>query len=245
MPDKLGMRYSGRPTIRPASAHDQLDLAFDVGAAVDAWWSDGWWEGVLTGFGHSSDEIHQVYIPSENLFLNVDRKNLRISRDWVGDQWVDIEPNPNVLSTISEDVSPDTKLSVTSTIKEAKSDSFPMSSNEVPTNIKLGGAEEDTPKLDGLASSDGLLKYMDQDNYEQQQLIKDMDKEDDGHHPDDINEKGNTDHHLGDDDVDDLDNNGINKDDGDDNDEVDNGDNLEVPETAGPICEAELMEVGA
>ena len=64
MPDKLGMRCSGRQTIRPALPRDQVDLAFEIGAPVDAWWSDGWWEGVVTGNVNFSDENLQVYIPS-------------------------------------------------------------------------------------------------------------------------------------------------------------------------------------
>lgn len=56
MPDKLGIRCPGRPTIRPAVLHDQIDPSFEVGAFVDAWWSDGWWEGVVTGIGNSGDE---------------------------------------------------------------------------------------------------------------------------------------------------------------------------------------------
>ncbi|CAL5401510.1 unnamed protein product [Camellia sinensis] len=65
IPDKLGMRCPGRPTIRPALRHDQIDHAFEVGAPVDAWWSDGWWEGVVTGIGNSGDEGLPVYIPSD------------------------------------------------------------------------------------------------------------------------------------------------------------------------------------
>ncbi|KAF3504567.1 hypothetical protein F2Q69_00043766 [Brassica cretica] len=45
MPDKLGMRSSNRPTIRPAPP-DAKPADFDptIGEAVDAWWNDGWWE---------------------------------------------------------------------------------------------------------------------------------------------------------------------------------------------------------
>ncbi|XVF70865.1 hypothetical protein PTKIN_Ptkin11bG0196700 [Pterospermum kingtungense] len=62
MPDKLGMRCSGRLTIRPAPPSSQTTLALNVGAAVDAWWSDGWWEGVITSVNSSDDNL-QVYFP--------------------------------------------------------------------------------------------------------------------------------------------------------------------------------------
>ncbi|XWS51858.1 hypothetical protein CRYUN_Cryun11dG0018200 [Craigia yunnanensis] len=63
MPDKLGMRYSCRLTVRPALPSSQTALVLMVGAAVDAWWSDGWWEGVITGVNNSGDDNLQAYFP--------------------------------------------------------------------------------------------------------------------------------------------------------------------------------------
>ena len=66
MPDKLGMRYAGRPTMRPARLQDETSICFEVGSPVDAWWSDGWWEGVVTGIGDESvDGSVRVYVPSK------------------------------------------------------------------------------------------------------------------------------------------------------------------------------------
>ncbi|XP_075667554.1 uncharacterized protein LOC142637160 isoform X2 [Castanea sativa] len=62
-PDKLGMRCSGRLTIRPRPPKDFTDCTLEVGAAVDAWWSDGWWEGVITGFDISGNDAVHVYFP--------------------------------------------------------------------------------------------------------------------------------------------------------------------------------------
>lgn len=64
LPDKLGMRHKGRPTIRPALSCIESHLDLVAGAAVDAWWSDGWWEGVLIGIGNSEDGILQIFVPS-------------------------------------------------------------------------------------------------------------------------------------------------------------------------------------
>ncbi|GFZ05335.1 hypothetical protein Acr_17g0009070 [Actinidia rufa] len=145
MPDKLGMRCPGRQTIRPALPRDQVDLAFEIGTPVDAWWSDGWWEGVVTGNVNFSVENLQVYIPSENLLLNTSRKNLRVSRDWMGDHWVDIEVNHDILSAISALVSSDTRVSISSStiVKEPQSYDVPMSCHEVPTTTKLDKVEEE------------------------------------------------------------------------------------------------------
>lgn len=62
-PDKLGIRCAGRPTIRPFPPEDCTEYTFEVGAAVDAWWGDGWWEGVVTRVGISGNDCLQVYLP--------------------------------------------------------------------------------------------------------------------------------------------------------------------------------------
>ncbi|KAH9306085.1 hypothetical protein KI387_010489, partial [Taxus chinensis] len=46
LPDKLGVRLAGPPTIRPCPPENSLGI-FAVGTAVDAWWNDSWWEGVV------------------------------------------------------------------------------------------------------------------------------------------------------------------------------------------------------
>ncbi|KAM7492770.1 hypothetical protein LguiA_035691 [Lonicera macranthoides] len=220
MPDKLGMRYKGRPTVRPAVHPREKNLAFEVGTAVDAWWSDGWWEGVVTGIGNSEDGDIQIYVPSENLVLNLHVKNLRVSRDWGGDKWVDIKPNPDILSAL---FTPD-KLPVSSpVIKEAKYDGFPMSYDEVPHNAKPKIIEE---KLDfaGLACTDVLQKDTYHVNEENMRLTKDEEDENNANH-DDFCEKENVDS-VQDDDCDD--DNGNDKE--EDDDINGDGDRLETEE---------------
>ncbi|XP_076897589.1 uncharacterized protein LOC143550928 [Bidens hawaiensis] len=122
MPDKLGIRCSGRPTARPARVESETNDAFEVGSPVDGWWSDGWWEGVVTGIGASDGDL-QVYIPGENLYLELDKKNIRVSREWVGDHWVDLETKPNILSLIPAN------------INEIKPGTFPFLSKENPEPV--------------------------------------------------------------------------------------------------------------
>jgi hypothetical protein len=57
------MRCSGRLTIRPSPPEDFTDCKLEVGAAVDAWWSDGWWEGVITRVDISGNDTLHVYFP--------------------------------------------------------------------------------------------------------------------------------------------------------------------------------------
>ncbi|KAI7737370.1 hypothetical protein M8C21_020317 [Ambrosia artemisiifolia] len=100
MPDILGIRCPGRPTTRPARIEEESDFAIEVGSPVDGWWSDGWWEGVVTGIGESGAGLVKVYVPGENLFLDLDIKNIRLSRDWMGDHWVNLETITNILTLI-------------------------------------------------------------------------------------------------------------------------------------------------
>ncbi|KAL1815299.1 hypothetical protein ACET3Z_017873 [Daucus carota] len=153
LPDKLGMRHKGRPTIRPALSCIESHLDLVAGAAVDAWWSDGWWEGVLIGIGNSEDGILQIFVPSENLFLNVHGKNLRASRDWVGDCWLDVEANGNIVSAISVANISDDKISTRYAFDEAKSDDFPaLGRTDLINSVKI--TNEEKLELDCLAPQD-------------------------------------------------------------------------------------------
>lgn len=89
VPDKLGMRVSGRLTMRPSPAECVAPRVCEMGVAVDAWWNDGWWEGFVTG-REESGEV-QVYFPGENENLLFRICQLRVSRDWVHGQWVEIK----------------------------------------------------------------------------------------------------------------------------------------------------------
>ncbi|KAI4306201.1 hypothetical protein L6164_029496 [Bauhinia variegata] len=134
MPDKLGMRHSGRPTIRPAPSYEKQELAIEVGTAVDAWWSDGWWEGIVSRIANCSDDNVQVYFPGEGLLMKLAMKDLRKSRDWLGDRWVDIKAKPDIVSTIVVVNSSKAKLS-TSPSKDVDSVEVPIvnGSNEPDT----------------------------------------------------------------------------------------------------------------
>ncbi|MCL7026708.1 hypothetical protein MKW94_025673, partial [Papaver nudicaule] len=61
VPDKLGFRLRGRGTVRPRPSTDISLGPIKVGASVDAWWHDGWWEGVVVH--NESDERVHVYFP--------------------------------------------------------------------------------------------------------------------------------------------------------------------------------------
>lgn len=56
------MRHPGRLITRPVP-QEKTELTLDIGVAVDAWWSDGWWEGVVTGLDVSGNDDVLVYFP--------------------------------------------------------------------------------------------------------------------------------------------------------------------------------------
>ncbi|XP_075080706.1 uncharacterized protein LOC107766548 [Nicotiana tabacum] len=110
--DKLGMRCTGRFTVRPQPPEDSSDLSFEVGAAVDAWWCDGWWEGVVAGFDVCGSGHLQVYFPGENRLLEFQMKNVRASRDWIDNKWIEVKRKTDIKSFISSSLTEVSKCSI-------------------------------------------------------------------------------------------------------------------------------------
>lgn len=98
-PDKLGMRIIGRPTIRPCPLESTPFHGFEVGTVVDAWWNDGWWEGVVVMIKEPSDEV-QIFFPGESVYSTFQKRDLRLSREWVHNRWVDMENNVDLAATL-------------------------------------------------------------------------------------------------------------------------------------------------
>ncbi|KAL8154979.1 uncharacterized protein LOC141661308 isoform X1 [Apium graveolens] len=100
-PGELSLRHTGRLTIRPCPPEEEAPTTFEVGAAVDAWWKNGWWEGfVITVESLSSSDSYHVFLPGPRKFLTLHLKDLRASRDWVDDAWVLIRSHPDILSFV-------------------------------------------------------------------------------------------------------------------------------------------------
>ncbi|CAI9760233.1 unnamed protein product [Fraxinus pennsylvanica] len=163
-PDSLGMRCEGRLTVRPwPSEEDSSGSYFVVGAAVDAWWSDGWWEGVVIGCDTIQPDNLQVYFPGENKFMTIPRKKTRTSRDWVDNKWVDIKPKRDILTFLSPTVIPVVNLP-----------SFPTSPSCKPnfkalTSSKCKGSEDDKLVLPDSVTSIGAKRL----NMRNRLVIKD------------------------------------------------------------------------
>lgn len=78
-PDKLGMRCDGRFLVRPRPPESVKGCTFEIGAAVDAWCGDGWWESIITAVDASENGTCQVYSPGMTLKLLCPRFLVSIS----------------------------------------------------------------------------------------------------------------------------------------------------------------------
>ncbi|KAL5157758.1 DUF724 domain-containing protein 3 [Glycine soja] len=154
-PGKLGMRCSGRLTVRPCPPEYNTGHTFEIGAPVDAWWCDGWWEGVITAVNVSGDGILQVYTPGEERFLKVEKKNIRISRDWINNRWVDIQGKPDICSYLSSNVRSSIRMSANSAAVDASmSDCSAILESKASTIAKVEVAKKVEPELSGLEAPD-------------------------------------------------------------------------------------------
>ncbi|CAI9756086.1 unnamed protein product [Fraxinus pennsylvanica] len=70
-----------------------------MGSIVDAWWHDGWWEGIVVK-KKLEDELH-VYFPGEKREMIFSRDDLRHSQEWIENDWKDIKAKPKVLPLLS------------------------------------------------------------------------------------------------------------------------------------------------
>jgi hypothetical protein len=106
-------------------------------------------------------DVSYPVILGEDLFLKLQRKNVRTSRDWVGNRWVDIKAKPDILSYLSENASPSLKLSMSSALAEVSGrGGSALLEPKVCMSPKLETVEEDEQELPDLAISDDLLEKM-------------------------------------------------------------------------------------
>eukprot|EP00268_Persea_americana_P035302 TRINITY_DN3483_c0_g1_i2.p1 TRINITY_DN3483_c0_g1~~TRINITY_DN3483_c0_g1_i2.p1 ORF type:complete len:161 (-),score=47.95 TRINITY_DN3483_c0_g1_i2:533-1015(-) len=125
-------------------------------------------------------------ISGEDVFLISQRRNLRISRDWNGSQWVDIGVKPDILLTISA-ISPGIKISAS---KVAESGGSAIAECEGPVNSGQDLLEA-KQALAGLATISGLLensKWVKEQQWNEDEVARDDGKDhDDGVDGDSIN----------------------------------------------------------
>ncbi|XP_054796068.1 uncharacterized protein LOC129301536 [Prosopis cineraria] len=191
-PDKLGIRCTGRFTVRPHPPEDTADRTFEIGIPVDAWLGDGWWEGVITAVNVCGVDTLQVYSPGEGKFLVLEKKNIRISRDWVGDRWVDLTGKPDICSFLSSNVASSIQPLLQSAVADGSLSDFSTTTETKLLSIpKTEVLDKDESRLSGFSASDDQenrvvvtlgkpldVIHEDQDNYSPDASFDVTDKDD-------------------------------------------------------------------
>uniref|UniRef100_K3YGL1 BAH domain-containing protein n=1 Tax=Setaria italica TaxID=4555 RepID=K3YGL1_SETIT len=98
-PDQLGIRFLGRPMVRPQHVGESKASCFNVGAIVDAWWHGGWWEGIVLRQGDSGHL--QVYFPGEKRVAEFLEDELRHSLEWVGNKWNPLKERKDIANKLT------------------------------------------------------------------------------------------------------------------------------------------------
>ncbi|XP_031097491.1 uncharacterized protein LOC116001716 isoform X2 [Ipomoea triloba] len=111
--DKLGIRIHGRTVLRPSpsSYKGRVSWAVNVGAIVDAWWNEGWWEGIVVR-KESEDRLH-IYFPGEKETHIFGHSDLRHSQEWLADGWKHLKERHELVSVLLGD------STVKQTVKES------------------------------------------------------------------------------------------------------------------------------
>ncbi|MED6131984.1 hypothetical protein PIB30_015135 [Stylosanthes scabra] len=131
--DDLRLRKYGRNKIRPVPPPHRFEksVGVDVGSIVDAWWHDGWWEGIVVEI--VSEAKYRVYFPGEKTVSMFDLVNLRQSQEWIGNEWMKMRGRPDLVD------------SVLSTLKAKQG---PCKSSELSTGDVIQSKEADAACLD-------------------------------------------------------------------------------------------------
>lgn len=72
--------------LRPLPPREKRDRDFKFSEEVDAYYNDGWWEGVVTGV--LPGDRYSVFFRAAREQLEFGRSELRLHREWVYGKWV-------------------------------------------------------------------------------------------------------------------------------------------------------------
>ncbi|TYJ05698.1 hypothetical protein E1A91_A12G181400v1 [Gossypium mustelinum] len=95
---EVGIRVSGRTTIRPSSQFTKGSTScIGVGSVVDVWWHDGWWEGLVV---QELEDKFRVHFPGEKRESVFGIGDIRQSQEWIGNRWINMKERHDLVSTI-------------------------------------------------------------------------------------------------------------------------------------------------
>ncbi|KAK6134073.1 hypothetical protein DH2020_032170 [Rehmannia glutinosa] len=142
-PDVLGIRLSGRAIVRPNPSSDKgrFSGVLNVGSVVDAWWHDGWWEGVV--MKRESEDRLYVYFPAEKQEHVFSLSDLRHSKEWFEDGWQDIKERPDLVSSIS----------AVNKISNIGQDAVPCDSRDLIAPIHIDASTQKVIKMDNSTAN--------------------------------------------------------------------------------------------
>lgn len=107
-------------------------------------------------------------VVGEGRFLTLQKKDIRASRDWMENKWIDLKPMPDILVFLSENVTPRLKpagnvgqglsdlaesVDLLENVKNSSSSKRAPIYNEDETNNSIG-CDSDSEHLDANASSE-------------------------------------------------------------------------------------------
>ncbi|GFQ06964.1 hypothetical protein PHJA_002840500 [Phtheirospermum japonicum] len=165
-PDALGIRLSGRTIVRPTPLSDEgrFSGVVNAGSIVDAWWHDGWWEGVVVK--KESEDCLFVYFPAEKQEVKFSLCDLRHSMEWLENGWQNLKERPDLASKLSST----NKISEIGPSNNALSDNrakraAPSHNNTAPPRIviKIGG-DSIPAKDDKVANETRHVRDLSKDN---------------------------------------------------------------------------------
>ncbi|KAK7269749.1 hypothetical protein RIF29_22484 [Crotalaria pallida] len=159
--DDLGLRMYGRTRIRPvpSSPKFEISVGVDVGSIVDAWWHDGWWEGIIVQ--KESRSNYRVYFPGEKLVSVFGLDNLRCSQEWTGNEWVNMRGRLDLVTSVLSNLktkhdpckSYDNKYTISSSPKDVITQSM-------KTDTCLDSTRDDKPDVSPDLLKDDLLSQL-------------------------------------------------------------------------------------
>uniref|UniRef100_A0ACD5Y5C4 Uncharacterized protein n=1 Tax=Avena sativa TaxID=4498 RepID=A0ACD5Y5C4_AVESA len=98
-PDRLGIRLTGRPLIRPWPSNlPNIPSPTAPGTIVDVRLQDGWWEGIVLE-PRTAGRV-TVYFPGEKRIGEYVEGDLRRSFEWVGDKWMALMTRKDVVTRL-------------------------------------------------------------------------------------------------------------------------------------------------
>ncbi|KAH8950307.1 hypothetical protein BDL97_10G078200 [Sphagnum fallax] len=140
-PDKLGVRIVGRTTFRPFPT-PCTSADYCIGQAVDVWWNDGWWEGI----------VYSIVPAGEGDISSFHSADLRVSKDWVNGFWVDVHCNYEALNAAGLEkkpyaVFPSSTSALSPTTASLQCDAPSTSASEVDKKFLQYGRDGEKPSV--------------------------------------------------------------------------------------------------